>query len=124
MKLLLDTQIVIWWFINSPKLKASVAERIEKNSCLLSTASIWEVAIKYRLGKIAISPARFRDEFLNAGGQLLGINDKHVIQTAELPDIHQDPFDRLIIAQATLEGLSVLTADRAWSKYDIPVIQV
>lgn len=124
MKLLLDTQIVIWWFINSPKLKASVTESIEKNLCLLSTASIWEVAIKYQLGKIAISPARFRDEFLNAGGQLLGINDKHVIQTAELPDIHQDSFDRLIIAQATLEGLSVLTADRIWSKYDIPVIQV
>ena len=124
MKLLLDTQIVIWWFISSPKLKASVTESIEKNLCLLSTASIWEVAIKYRLGKIAISPARFRDEFLNAGGQLLGINDKHVIQTAELPDIHQDPFDRLIIAQAALEGLSVLTADRIWSKYDIPVIQV
>ena len=123
MTLLLDTQIALWWFIGSKKLKASTLEILEKSRCLVSTASIWEVAIKHRLGKLEINPVVFRDEFLNAGGQILNISDAHAIHTADLPDVHNDPFDRLIISQVQLEGLTAITADSVWAHYGIKVLK-
>jgi PIN domain nuclease of toxin-antitoxin system len=123
MALLLDTQIVLWWFVGSKKLKASTLERLEESRCLVSTASIWEVAIKYRLGKLEINPVVFRDEFLNVGGQILNISDTHVIHTANLPDIHNDPFDRLMISQVKVEGLTAITADSIWARYGIKVLK-
>ena len=66
----------------------------------MSVASIWEVAIKHRLGKLAVTPVVFRDQSLAAGAALLPVLDSHVIETAQLPLVHHDPFDRLLIAQA------------------------
>ena len=89
------------------------------NACVVSVASIWEVAIQHRLGKLAADPARFRDEILAAGATLLGVNDAHVIETGRLPGIHEDPFDRLIIAQARTETLVAVSSDGRWSEYGI-----
>jgi PIN domain nuclease of toxin-antitoxin system len=73
---------------------------IARTPCVVSVASIWEVSIKHRLGKLPVDPATFRDECLAAGAAVMPIGDAHVIESGRLPDVHQDPFDRLLIAQA------------------------
>jgi PIN domain nuclease of toxin-antitoxin system len=118
-KLLLDTQVMLWWLLGDARLRKETRELMGTTACVVSVASIWEVAIKHRLGKLAVDPVRFRDESLAAGAALLGINDAHVIETGRLPGIHEDPFDRLIIAQARTEGLVALSADARWSEYGI-----
>lgn len=119
MKLLLDTQIMLWWLLGDDRLRAETRESISVTPCLVSVASVWEVAIKFRLGKLLIAPTVFRDECLAAGAGLLGISDAHVIETANLPGIHDDPFDRLIVAQARIEGLVALSSDARWSEYPV-----
>lgn len=119
MKLLLDTQIALWWLQGNPRLRPTTRELIAATPCFVSVASIWEVAIKHRLGKLPIDPALFRDQMLAAGATLLPVTDGHAIETSRLPAIHEDPFDRLLIAQARLEGMVAVSADAAWSGYDI-----
>jgi PIN domain nuclease of toxin-antitoxin system len=86
---------------------------------VVSVASIWEVAIKHRLGKLEVPPAVFRDHSLAAGATLLPVLDGHVVETAQLPLLHQDPFDRLLIAQARVEGLMAVSSDGHWPGYDV-----
>jgi len=119
MKSLLDTQIMLWWLLGDQRLRDETREFLVSTPCMVSIASIWEVAIKNRLGKLAIDPIRFRDESLAAGAVLLGIHDEHVTETGRLPGIHEDPFDRLLIAQARIENLVVISSDARWSGYDI-----
>jgi len=121
MPLLLDTQILIWWLLGDDRLRTSTQELIATHPCHVSVASIWEVAIKHRLGKLPIDPIRFRDGCLEAGATLLVIRDSHVIETAVLPAIHEDPFDRLLIAQARCENLMAVSSDRCWSQYGLPL---
>ena len=82
-------------------------------------ASVWEVAIKHRLGRLPIDPLTFRDQCLAAGASLLVIRDAHVIETGQLLAIHEDPFDRLLIAQARMEGLMAVSADARWPEDDL-----
>jgi PIN domain nuclease of toxin-antitoxin system len=77
----------------------------------VSVASVWEVAIKHRLGKLPVPPDRFRDDMLHAGATILPIDEEHAIASAALPTDHADPFDRLLVATAVIEGLQLLTAD-------------
>lgn len=119
MKLLLDTQVALWWLQGDPRLRQPARDLMASHPCLLSIASLWEVAIKHRLGKLPIAPDALRDHMLAAGATLLAIRDIHVIETGRLPPVHEDPFDRLIIAQAKLEGLVAISADAAWSGYGI-----
>jgi len=119
MKLLLDTQIMLWWLLGDSRLRAETRELMATTRCLVSVASIWEVAIKHRLGKLSVDPIDFRDESLTIGATLLKIEDAHVIETGRLPAIHEDPFDRLIIAQARTEGLVAVSSDSRWGQYDI-----
>ena len=119
MRCLLDTQVMLWWLLDDPRLRAKSRELLASKPCLVSVASIWEVAIKHRIGKLEISPVLFRDQSIAAGADLLPVLDPHVIETAQLPLLHQDPFDRLLIAQARLEGLMAVSADGQWSGYDV-----
>lgn len=119
MKLLLDTQVMLWWLLADDRLGREARGSISATPCLVSVASVWEVSIKHRLGKLPMSPTVFRDACLAAGAALLGINDAHVIETANLPGVHEDPFDRLIIAQARVEGLVALSSDGRWSEYPV-----
>ena len=121
MKLLLDTQIMLWWLLGDPRLRQETRALMATTACMVSVASIWEVAIKHRLGKLPVDPTTFRDETLAAGASLLGISDAHAIETARLPAIHEDPFDRLIIAQARTEALVAVSSDARWSMYGIPL---
>lgn len=117
MKLLLDTQIMLWWLVGDARIRQETRELMATTACLVSVASVWEVAIKHRLGKLPVDPVIFRDRSLAAGASLLPIRDAHAIETGKLPGVHEDPFDRLIIAQARIEALVVLSADAVWSEY-------
>ena len=112
MRLLLDTQVALWWLTASRRLSAVSRELIAGSSCVVSVASIWEVAIKHRLGKLPVSPRRFRDEMRSAGAFILSVSDEHALATADLMVAHGDPFDRLLIGVAQVEQLTLLTADR------------
>ena len=113
MRLLLDTQVALWWLTASPRLSKSSRELMLSSPCAVSVASIWEVDLKHRLGKLPISPARFRDEMRSAGATVLSLTDKHVLTQVKAADSHRDPFDRLLLSVAEAENLVLLTADTA-----------
>lgn len=111
MRLLLDTQVALWWLAGSPRLNRVSRDLIATSSCAVSVASIWEVAIKHRLGKLPIPPQLFRDQMQSTGAALLPIADVHVIATTEVPLGHNDPFDRFLLATARIERIVLLTGD-------------
>ena len=110
---LLDTQVALWWLTGSSRLSRESRALAGGSPCAVSVASIWEVAIKHRLGKLPVEPRRFRDEMLAAGARILAVTDEHALVSAELPIAHRDPFDRLLLAVATTDHLTFLTADSA-----------
>jgi PIN domain nuclease of toxin-antitoxin system len=119
MRLLLDTQVMLWWLLDDPRLRRATRNLMTATPCVVSVASVWEVAIKHRLGKLPLAPALFLDQSLAAGASILPVLDVHAIETAELPPVHEDPFDRLLIAQARVEGLMAVSADSHWRGYDV-----
>lgn len=119
MRLLLDTQIMLWWLLGDTRLRPETRHLIANTACVVSVASIWEVSIKHRLGKLSVEPTSFRDECLAAGATVMPITDLHVIESGRLPDIHSDPFDRLLIAQARTEGCTAVSSDARWAAYGI-----
>jgi PIN domain nuclease of toxin-antitoxin system len=112
-RLLLDTQVALWWLTASPRLSKASREMISHAPCVVSVASIWEVALKHGLGKLAIAPQRFRDEMRSAGAVILSVTDEHVLTAANLLAAHRDPFDRVLLGVASAEDLVLLTADAA-----------
>jgi PIN domain nuclease of toxin-antitoxin system len=112
-RLLLDTQVALWWLTASPRLSKASRELMSASPCAVSVASIWEVALKHALGKLPVSPLRFRDEMRLAGAVILSVSDEHVLVTADLAVLHRDPFDRLLLGVAQSEDLVLLTADHA-----------
>ena len=113
MRLLLDTQVALWWLTASRRLSKASRALIAASTCTASVASVWEVAIKHRLGKLPVSARRFRDEMRSAGAFILPISDEHALASADLHAGHADPFDRLLLSVAEAEHLILLTADRA-----------
>ena len=84
MRLLLDTQVALWWLTANPRLSKTSRELVATSHCELSVASIWEVAIKHGLGKLAVPPKRFRDEMAAAGAVVLAVTDAHVLAAADV----------------------------------------
>jgi PIN domain nuclease of toxin-antitoxin system len=105
--------VALWWLTASPRLSKASREVIAHAPCVISVASIWEVTLKHGLGKLAISPQRFRDEMQSAGAVILSVTDEHVLTSANLSVAHRDPFDRLLLGVASSEDLVLLTADSA-----------
>lgn len=126
MKLLLDTHAFLW-LINDDyaHLRGESAAQLfldERNSLFFSLASVWELAIKVRLGKIdLVRPfdAFIPEQLMLNRVQLLDISLEHVLKTMALPFHHRDPFDRLIIAQAMFEDMTLLSADAAFPSYEV-----
>lgn len=125
MKLLLDTHLLLWAGLDPGRLPKSLREDIDNrdNELLFSAASLWEVAIKSTTQRDSVrADARLlRRILLDNGYAELPIAGDHVLATAGLPRIHKDPFDRLLIAQATVEGITLLTADLVIAKYPGPI---
>lgn len=127
MRLLLDAHVFLWWVSDSPRLSPAAREhcRHAGNQLFLSSASIWEIAIKARIGKLTI-PAPldvFLTEQLNINAiESLPVTLQHALRVAELPDHHRDPFDRMLVAQALTESLPILTSDTAIRAYGVEVV--
>jgi PIN domain nuclease of toxin-antitoxin system len=125
MKLLLDTHLLLWAAGHPNRLSVTARKLINTpaNELLFSAASIWEVAIKRGLGRsdFQVDPLLLRRGLLDNGYNELPILSDHVVAIDSLPPIHKDPFDRLLVAQATVEGVTLLTADSEVGKYPGPV---
>ncbi|MBK8755027.1 MAG: type II toxin-antitoxin system VapC family toxin [Candidatus Competibacteraceae bacterium] len=126
---LIDTHILLWWLFDDPKLDESVRALLREptHSILVSAASAWEIATKYRIGKLPearqlvegyptiLAEARFIE---------LPITVAHALKAGSLPIIHRDPFDRMLLAQATLESLPLISYDSVFQGQGIPVIPI
>lgn len=128
MKLLLDTHLLLWLAATPEKLSKPVRKLIEdqQNELFFSAASIWEVAIKQNLGRedFIADAHLLRRGLLDNGYSELPVLSEHAVAINSLPDIHKDPFDRMLVAQATIEGFVLLTADATVAKYPGPINKV
>lgn len=127
MKILLDTHIFIWATTSPETLSVSATSHLQntRNDFFLSMASIWEMQIKINLGKLNLhgSLSDVVTKRQEASGlQILPIELRHVYALSALPQHHRDPFDRLLIAQSQIENMPLLTADAAFSLYDVEVL--
>lgn len=124
MRLLLDTHAFLWWAADDPRLPSSARRMIGlgRNEVLLSAVSGWEIVVNVRLGRLSLpdTPERFVPLQLheNAFGSL-PVTMSHALAVGRLPDIHRDPFDRLLVAQAVVEDLTLVTADEVLSGYPV-----
>ena len=124
MKYLLDTHVVIWWFANDPTLSIAAREIIASGTNLIyvSSASAWEIVIKKALGKLK-APNNFEHELFHHNFEPLSITMAHAMMVENLPHHHQDPFDRILVSQATVEKMSIITRDEKIKRYDVNVIE-
>jgi len=127
MKVLLDTHTFLWWITDDPKLSLRVRGIISdgENEIFISAATGWEIAIKAQIGRLKLpdEPRLFILEQLKINGmKSLPIEMRHALHISTLPIHHQDPFDRILIAQAQMEELPVLSADPQFWKYDVTII--
>lgn len=127
MNLLLDTHILLWWLADDPLLgerhRRAIADA--RNRVWVSAASAWEVAIKSALGRLALPgpaaevlPAALAENDFTP----LPISVEHALRVAELPRLHADPFDRILIAQAIAETLTIVTADAVFASYPVSIL--
>jgi PIN domain nuclease of toxin-antitoxin system len=118
MKLLLDTHVLLWWLADSRELRPADKRLIAapQNLVYVSAASVWEVEIKRALGKIEV-PVDWADRLSDEGFRLLSVTCQHALHVTKLPPIHRDPFDRMLVAQAQVEGLVLLTYDTIVKQY-------
>lgn len=127
MRILLDTQCWLWWHGTPSRLNQAAQKAIEdrRNQLFLSAASSWEIAIKWALGKLRLPlpPSQFiPGRLLRGQTKALAIEHMHALTVASLPLHHKDPFDRLLIAQARIEKLRILTADPSFSLYEVEIL--
>ena len=127
MRILVDTQCWLWMNATPERLSAGVRRRLlaADTTLYLSAASAWEIAIKYALGKLQLpdAPAEYVSSRMRQTRTTpLAVSHEHALEVAALPGHHRDPFDRLLVAQARLERLPILTADRHFALYDIDII--
>lgn len=125
MNLLLDTHVLLWWLDDSPYLSEVERRAVADpgNLIVVSAAVIWEMRIKQELGKLEIS-ADFYPVIKDQGFEFLSITADHAYAAGDLPMHHRDPFDRMIIAQARLEKLCIITRDNVFSRYDVSVFSL
>ena len=127
MRILLDTHAFLWWITDDSQLSPKARELISDshNTMYWSAASSWEVSIKYALGRLPLpeTPEQFLPVELGKNRiESLSVIDAHAFQAGRLPRHHGDPFDRMLVAQAQLESLTILSNDRKLSHYDVDIL--
>lgn len=123
MRLLLDTNAFLWALDDTSRLTAATRDLLadEQNELFVSMASLWEIGIKVGLGKL--TPQLDWEAYLpRMGASLLPIGMEHAREVSRLPQLHRDPFDRMLVAQARVENLILVTADRHLAEYDVTVL--
>jgi PIN domain nuclease of toxin-antitoxin system len=128
-KLLLDTQCFLWWFAQPERLSETAIAHItdEANELWFSVASIWEVGIKVALGKLPLPEPVERyipSRMVQLGAKSLEIRAVHAIKAASLPLHHRDPFDRMLVAQAQVEDLTIVSADAILHQYNVSILSL
>jgi PIN domain nuclease of toxin-antitoxin system len=122
MRLLVDTHVILWWLANDERLEKPARDALaEADDALVSVASAWEVSIKRSLGRLRVA-ATWASHLTTGSFGILPIHLRHALHIATLPPLHADPFDRMLVAQAQLEGLTILTSDAQIAQYDVPTL--
>jgi PIN domain nuclease of toxin-antitoxin system len=128
MTLLLDTHLLLWAAGDPDRLSKEARKLVEAatNDLIFSAASIWEVVIKRTLGRadFQADPRILRRGLLDNGYSELAVDSRHAVAVEALPPIHSDPFDRILVAQATHEGVTLVTSDRVVARYPGPIMRV
>ena len=127
MTYLLDTHVWLWMLTSPTRIRPDLLEGLldRRTRVLLSAASSWEIAIKWAMGRLALPepPATYVPTRMQRSGvEGLAVAHSHALQVSTLPPHHRDPFDRLLIAQAQVETLAIVTVDEAFDAYDVPVV--
>lgn len=124
MRLLLDTHVLLWWLNDDPALGQAARRAIAagRNTVYVSAASAWEIAIKKHMGKLS-APGNLRDVIEETRFVELPVTIEHAIATEELPLLHVDPFDRMLIAQARIENLTLVTHDERIMEYEVKTLR-
>ena len=122
MRLLVDSHVALWWLDAHPSLAPRCRHSIEAADVVFfSAVTPWELGIKKALGKVSF-PAGLTDRLEAEGFEALSISARHAEHAATLPPHHRDPFDRMLVAQAQVESLSLVTADRSLGPYEVDLI--
>ena len=124
MRLLLDTHVLLWWLDDAPRLSGEVRDAIASPRNLVYTSAVtaWEIVIKRSLGKLEI-PVDWSDAVSSEPFRKLPVTWEHALDVESLPELHRDPFDRLLIAQARVEGLMLVTCDDIVVRYDVRTLK-
>lgn len=125
MNLLLDTHAFLWWLADDPTLSGEARNAIGERSAIVyvSAASLWEISIKQALGKLKVESPDLAAEITANGFVELPITGRHALEAGALPPHHSDPFDRMLVAQASLEDLTLVTRDPAIEAYGAAIVQ-
>ncbi len=122
MKLLLDTHVVLWWLADEPLSAAATATVADpSNDVFVSAASVWEMAIKALVGKLDVDADLHGA--IEADFTELAVSARHARAVQDLPPMHRDPFDRMLVVQAQLDGLVLVTRDEAIGAYDVAILE-
>ncbi|HVK20497.1 MAG TPA: type II toxin-antitoxin system VapC family toxin [Actinokineospora sp.] len=122
MRLLLDSHVVLWWLTGDRGLSEETRALIsDEPDVFVSTASVWELGMKQESGKL-VGPDRLPEVIMGAGFRALPITPDHAIKAVRLPMLHRDPFDRVLIAQALIEDLTLVSKDTYIKQYDVPIL--
>lgn len=123
MNVLLDTHTLLWWLNDHPGLSKNIRSLLKKSDTVvfMSAASVWEISIKTSRGKLTV-PENYRQKALESNFLPLAISFDHAAAVAKLPYHHADPFDRMLVAQAQVEQLTLISADPILKKYSVPVL--
>jgi len=128
MKILLDTHVMLWVAGDSKQLSAQARKLLEdpQNQLYFSAASLWEISIKNKLGRtdFKVDLPVLRRNLIDYGFEEITINSAHTLAVEALPNIHKDPFDRMLVAQTIVEGITLMTADSAVAEYPVAVVKV
>lgn len=124
MRFLLDTYVLLWWLDDAPTLgeAARAAIAAPENLIAFSAATLWEIRIKQAIGKLDL-PEDFAELLARQAFEPLAVTIAHAHGLRDLPLLHRDPFDRMLVAQARIEGLTILTRDHAITQYDVPTLR-
>ncbi len=123
--LLIDTHILVWDMLDDPKLTDDIRALLyQSDRVVLSTVSLWEITIKSQIGKLTFAKPLTVDELVKRGFELLPIKPAHALAAGRLPLHHRDPFDRMLVAQAQIETLTLVSHDKSLRSYDVKLMLI